>query len=411
MTVIVPWSAGGGTDRVSRQIAFQLERELNTPVNVVNATGGAGVTGHTRGALARPDGYTLTMITPELAMLHWRGLTNITFRDFEPLVLLNRDNAALFVRRDAPWRTLAELEQEIRDNPGRRKAAGTAFGGIWHIGVAGWMNAVDLTPNHVRWISLNGSAPSLQELMAGGVDLVCCSVPEAQSLLDAGEVRCLGLMADERMASLPDVPTFRESGVPWSLGGWRGLALPLETPDDRRRMIQTALERVVQSDEYRKFLNQANFGYAFEEAGEFRKTLAQSDAQYGEILTSDAFRQVQRQRYGPMLFPGLLAAMAAIAAVGLAITGGFRRSDEAPPLSRNGAIRVFVAIACVLAFIAAAEIAGFVITTALAALILLLTLRTRLRIALPVAVLLSAAVWQVFAVFLRVPLPWGWLGW
>jgi tripartite-type tricarboxylate transporter receptor subunit TctC len=86
ITLVVPWSAGGGTDRVSRQIGMQLERELGVPVNVVNATGGAGVTGHTRGALARPDGYTLTTITPELAMLHWRGLTNITWEDFDPMV-------------------------------------------------------------------------------------------------------------------------------------------------------------------------------------------------------------------------------------------------------------------------------------------------------------------------------------
>jgi tripartite-type tricarboxylate transporter receptor subunit TctC len=94
--------------------------------NVINATGGAGVTGHTRGALARPDGYTLTTITPELAMMHWRGLTNITFRDFEPLVLVNRDSAALFVRNDAPWRTVGELQQQIREQPGKLKASFTA---------------------------------------------------------------------------------------------------------------------------------------------------------------------------------------------------------------------------------------------------------------------------------------------
>ncbi|MCA9049931.1 MAG: hypothetical protein KDA89_14445, partial [Planctomycetaceae bacterium] len=72
VTLICPWSAGGGTDRVSRQVAVQLEAELGVPVNVVNAVGGGGVTGHTRGALAQPDGYTLTMATVELNMLHWR---------------------------------------------------------------------------------------------------------------------------------------------------------------------------------------------------------------------------------------------------------------------------------------------------------------------------------------------------
>ncbi|MFW6171022.1 MAG: tripartite tricarboxylate transporter substrate-binding protein, partial [Planctomycetota bacterium] len=99
---------------MSRQVAAQLESELDIPVNVINAVGGSGVTGHSRGALARPDGYTLTMITVELNILHWRGLTNVTPKDFAPLVLLNRDSAALFVRTDSPYHTLDDLEAAIR---------------------------------------------------------------------------------------------------------------------------------------------------------------------------------------------------------------------------------------------------------------------------------------------------------
>ena len=75
--IICPWSAGGGTDRVSRQVAAQLEKNLGVPVNVINATGGSGVTGHTRCARARPDGYTLTMVTGEVNMVHWCGLASV----------------------------------------------------------------------------------------------------------------------------------------------------------------------------------------------------------------------------------------------------------------------------------------------------------------------------------------------
>ena len=99
--LLCPWGAGGGTDRVSRQVAALLEQDLGVNVNVINATGGQGVTGHSRGALARPDGYTMTMMTVELNMLHWRGLTTVTPESFAPIVLLNRDAAALFVRAEA----------------------------------------------------------------------------------------------------------------------------------------------------------------------------------------------------------------------------------------------------------------------------------------------------------------------
>lgn len=129
IVLVCPWSAGGGTDRTARQVAALLERELGVPVNVVNAIGGAGVTGHTRGALARPDGYAITMVTVEINMLHWRGLTNISHRDFDPVGMLNRDATAVFVRQDTPWKSIADLENAIRDNPGKVKASGTAQGG------------------------------------------------------------------------------------------------------------------------------------------------------------------------------------------------------------------------------------------------------------------------------------------
>jgi len=200
-------------------VAALLERELDVPVNVINATGGAGVTGHTRGALARPDGHTITMVTVEINMLHWRGLTTISYKDYEPVGMLNRDAAALFVRHDAPWQDLRQLEEHIRQHRGELKASGTAQGGIWHLGFAGWLNSVGLSPSDARWISINGAAPSLQELLAGGVDAACCSLPEAQALLDGGRIRCLGVMSSERLGSFPDVPTFVEQGVDWTLTG------------------------------------------------------------------------------------------------------------------------------------------------------------------------------------------------
>src|SRR5439155_19092635 len=170
-------------------MAALLEQDLGVPVNVVNATGGDGVTGHSRGALSRPDGYTLTLITIEIATLHWRGMTSVSQRDFAPVGLVNRDAGAIFVRTDAPWRTLRDLEQAIRQAPGGLRASGTATAGIWHLALAGWLSTVGLRPTDVTWVSIAGSAPSLQELLAGGVDLVSCSLPEAQALLSAGRIR------------------------------------------------------------------------------------------------------------------------------------------------------------------------------------------------------------------------------
>ncbi len=411
IVLICPWSAGGGTDRVSRQVAVLLEQELGVPVNVVNATGGAGVTGHTRGALAPPDGYTMTMITVELNMLHWRGLTNITYRDFQPLMLLNRDDAALFVRDDAPWKSLKELQEAIRDQPRTLKASGTAQGGIWHVSLAGWLDAEGIPADSVVWISINGAGPSLQELMSGGVDMVCCSLPEAQTLMESGRIRPLGVMADQRVEAFPDVPTFREQGIPWSMGGWRGLAVPRGVPPERVDRLVAAIRKVIQSDDYLQFMRSTGFNAESEPPRAFAETLARLDETFGAILTSDAFQSVRRARYGPLLFPKVLAGLLVVVVAVLLVKGSLRASADRERASEGGPVRVLMAVAWVVAFVLLLDGLGYVLTAALLLMLLLLALRVRWPLAVGLPLILVPLTYQVFGVYLRVPLPWGWLGW
>src|SRR5436309_4013782 len=100
--LIVPWGAGGGTDATARIIAALMEKELKQPINVVNRTGGSGVVGHQAIASSPADGYTLGMITVEIAMMHWAGLTEMRPADFTPVALVNSDPAGVSVRVDAP---------------------------------------------------------------------------------------------------------------------------------------------------------------------------------------------------------------------------------------------------------------------------------------------------------------------
>ena len=98
VTLICPWSPGGGTDRLTRFMADQLQRELGQPFVVVNRTGGSGAVGHSAGALAQPDGHTLTMATFELSTMHWMGISDLTWENYAPILQMNADAAAIMVQ-------------------------------------------------------------------------------------------------------------------------------------------------------------------------------------------------------------------------------------------------------------------------------------------------------------------------
>ena len=147
ITLIVPWGAGGGTDATARIVGTLLEKELGQPVNVVNRTGGNGVVGHSAIATAAPDGYTLGMITVEISMMHWAGLTQLTPTDYTPIALMNIDPAGVTVRADSPYKNLNDLVNAVKANPGKFKASGTGQGGIWHLALAGmlkWLSVASI---------------------------------------------------------------------------------------------------------------------------------------------------------------------------------------------------------------------------------------------------------------------------
>lgn len=429
ITVICPWSPGGGTDAVARQMAFFLEHELQVPCTVINATGGQGVTGHRRGLLATPDGYTVATITFELNTLHWQRLTSLTFADADPLISVNEDAAAIWVRADAPWQTLDDLRQEIERRPGELTASGTATGGAWHLALAGWLQSAGLSPEAVKWVPKGGADPSIQELMSDGLDLVCCSLPEAKLRYERGELRALAVFSEERAPGFDEIPTAREQGFDWTLVGWRGFAVPVGTPPDRADILRQAMQKIVRGEvevdgqTFPDFMHQRGFNNRWRDRDDFLAFLRQNDETLGELLNGEAFRTLAEGRIGPYAFPILLA----IALGCLALLQALRPQPTvaadspaepatppatAPPRNtRDGAINVGFAVGAVLAYLFLAETVGFVLLTGGLLIALLLRLGTRPIPAVLLTLLLVPGVYQLFAGFLRVPLPRGWWGW
>jgi tripartite-type tricarboxylate transporter receptor subunit TctC len=285
ITLLVPWAAGGGTDATARIIGALLEKELGQPVNVVNRAGGNGVVGHSAIASAHPDGYTIGMLTVEISMMHHQGLTQLTPKNYTPLALMNVDPAAVSVSAASPYKTMDDLMKAIKANPGKLKASGTGQGGIWHLAMAGLLKDMKLEPSAVPFVPSNGAAPAMVELVAGGIDIVPTSLPEARSMIDAGKARPLAVMASSPAALYPNVPTLKSAiGSDWTMGVWRGIAGPKGLPADVQTRLEAALKKIGASKEYKDFMATRGFGVAYADGAAYGKFMDKGDADMGQIL-------------------------------------------------------------------------------------------------------------------------------
>ncbi|HEY4374985.1 MAG TPA: tripartite tricarboxylate transporter substrate binding protein [Burkholderiales bacterium] len=286
ITLVVPWGAGGGTDGVARIIGSLLEKDLGQPVNVINRTGGNGVVGHNAISTATPDGYTIGMVTVELVMMHWAGLTQMTYKDFNAIALVNIDPSGITVKADSPYKNLNDLVAAIKAAPaGKMKASGTGQGGIWQLALAGMLKDLKMNPQAVGWVPSNGAAPAMTDLVAGGIDMVPASLPEARALIDAGKARPLAIMAKEPSTLYPKVPTLKSlTGSDWTMGAWRGIATPKGIPAEAQTKLAAAIKKIYDSKEYKDFMAQRGFGLQFADPKGFGDFMAKSDTDMGAIM-------------------------------------------------------------------------------------------------------------------------------
>jgi tripartite-type tricarboxylate transporter receptor subunit TctC len=283
ITLICPFAAGGGTDAVARILATLMQNDLGVPVNVLNRTGGNGVVGHQAILSAKPDGYTIGIGTVELGMFHWMDLAKFSASDFTPICGVNVDSAAITVPADG-WKDYASLMADVKANKGKYTASGTVVGGIWHLAMAAWMVGEGLAADHVRWIPSEGAAPAQQEMVAGGVDMVTCSLAEVSALVEAGRAKVLAYMGDERSPKHPDVPTLKELGIPVSTGTWRGVCGPKDMPEDVLKKLEESLTKAVASQDFIDFMNSRGFGIRFLPSKDWGEFMVNADTLLGVVM-------------------------------------------------------------------------------------------------------------------------------
>ena len=279
--VVVPVAPGGGTDIVARAFAEVARKYLPQPVVVLNRPGASGAIGMQEVLNARPDGYKVGLVYSDLAILP--GLKRVRFSsdDFHMIALLNADPGAVVVPADSPWTSIEDMIAEAKRRPGTVKLGNSGPGSIWHMAAAAMEDKVGAEFLHVPF---TGSAPGLAALMGRHVDAVATSPGEASAYVQGGRMRLLAVMAGQRDAGFPDVPTLQERGFDVSVGVWRGLAVHRATHAPVVAVLTDAARRTAEDPAFREALARASLTFAYADGEAFRALADQDRDVFGRLI-------------------------------------------------------------------------------------------------------------------------------
>ena len=282
--IVVPYSAGGGTDMVGRTFALVLSKYLGGQSVVVNNKPGAGgAIGMTEALNAKPDGYKLGLVTVEMTILPHMGMAKFQASEFTPIARLNADPAAITVRADAPWNTIEEFLTHTRANPQRiQMGEGGPAGNIWNIAAVALEEKAKVSFNHIPFA---GAGPAVLALLGGHVDAVSVSPGEVSQYVLAGKLKTLAVMADKRWpGAFKNVPTLKERGMDVVVEAWRGIAGPKGMPPAIVAQLQVAAQKAANDPVFINALEKANMGWSYADAKEFGQTINQADRFFAKLV-------------------------------------------------------------------------------------------------------------------------------
>lgn len=243
--VIVPFPAGGGTDILARLVTDKLGSRFGQRFFVENVSGAGGSNGTAQAARATPDGHTLLfafssfVVNPSLS----KQLPYDAIKDFDPITLAATTTTVLIVHPSFPATSVQELAAHVRANPGKHSYASGGMGTQAHLVGEQLRIALNLDLVHVPF---PGAGPSVQSVVAGHTPIGLTSVAAALQLIKGGEVRALAVTSKQRAASLPNVVTLSEAGLPDVLGdSWVGVLVPARTPKHIAAALHREIEQII----------------------------------------------------------------------------------------------------------------------------------------------------------------------
>lgn len=286
ITLVVPSTAGGGTDTATRLIAPLLEKDLGVPIEVVNKPGASMQIGLGYVAQSKPDGHTLIMLvlpTAASGYLDAERQSPVGRDSFLPIGLYYGAPFAVVVTSESPYKTLADVVEAAKANPGKIKAGTSGFMATGHFAALAFENG---TGTKLATVNFQGGGPQLTALLGGHTDVSMNSIGELVTQYKAGTLRILGVMSEERDPNLPDVPTVAEAGFPdvEPIGSYIGMAAPAGTPQAVIDRMSGALKKAMEDPTVKERMTEYGNTLTYLDPEEYKVFWDKFDARFKPLI-------------------------------------------------------------------------------------------------------------------------------
>ena len=283
--LVVAFSSGGAVDTAARLIQPILEKELGTNVEVINKPGAGGQIGYTQLTGAKPDGYTIGATgSPSVVVSPLdpaRG-AKYTRDSFQPLGRQVIDPAVIAVQPDSPYTTLKELLDAAKASPKSMTASTTGLQTGEHFAMAQIQEATgaEFAPVHFS----EGASQATTAFLGKHVDILVANVSDVTDLTKQGKARVLGVMTSERSPSLPDVPTFKESGYDVEAGTARGYSAPAGLPEAVAKKLEAAIQKAIEDPSVVQKMNDLGLQTSYLSGEDYKQFWAGQEDDFKKVL-------------------------------------------------------------------------------------------------------------------------------
>lgn len=287
ITNVVVWSAGGGTDVCNRIISAEMAKVLGVNINVINKTGGvAGSVGMSHGYSMPHDGYTLTGLSESNVTAGVQGGWNKKFEVWDPFIVGGSPDV-LSVTPDSPYKTIQDLIEAAKKEPGAIKAAASGAGSIHHLNLLAVENGSGAKFNYIPYA---GSNPAQNAAMTGEVSVVVTSLAEQQQLLRGGKLRALGMLIPSsfEVADLGTIPSafdaYPELAKYLPISQAIGFAVPADTPEEAKAVLVDAFTKAMATEQVKNWAKENYYLLSGKTGAEAKQEFAALESNFAWTL-------------------------------------------------------------------------------------------------------------------------------